>query len=256
MPVVKKKRKSSTGNPKKVDSVFIIMPFGGWFDVYYDDIYHKAIEKAELKPHRLDDSQLPVVLVQEMFQYTRNAKIILADLTGNNPNVCYELGLAHALNKPTILVTDSIENVPFDVSAFRVILYDKNVPDWGEKLKQKLRQSLEEIIIDPQKSLPSRLLATEVANEDQLESEKDARLRLIGASLGDIRHPSQSPSLSLRHQQPSRIGPEEAIVLLSHYLRAKKTNAYIISKLVSLGAPRHWILDRIGRRKKMKTSKK
>src|SRR3989339_809278 len=134
----RRKRKGSKGRPKKIDSVFIIMPFGEWFDSYYEDIYKKAVEKTNLNPHRLDDSPSPVVLVKEMFENTKSAKIILADLTGNNPNVCYELGLAHGLNKPTILITDSTANIPFDVSAFRVILYDKNVPDWGEKLKQNL----------------------------------------------------------------------------------------------------------------------
>lgn len=246
-----KQIKSNKTKETEKDRVFIIMPYGEWFDTYYEDIYRKSIEKAKLKPHRLDDSNLPVVLVQEMFENTRDAKIILADLTGNNANVCYELGLAHALNKPTILITDSIDNIPFDLSAFRVILYDKNVPDWGERLKQKLTQAFEEVIANPQKFLPSRLLATEVADENQSGSALNTyelarlqRLREIHNIDSHLHHERITPS-HLR----SIIGPGEASILLDHYIKLGKTNNYITSKLVTLGAPRSWVKSQLTRKK-------
>ena len=74
----------------------------------------------------------------DIWDYTQRAKILLADLTGKNANVFYELGLAHAAGKPVILVTGSIDDVPFDLRALRVIEYDKNAPDWGKVLKGKL----------------------------------------------------------------------------------------------------------------------
>src|SRR5690349_20368297 len=79
---------------------FAIMPFGGWFDDYYDDLYCPAIRAAGLEPKRADDLYRPSTIINDIWSYTQSAKIILADLTGKNPNVFYELGLAHALAKP------------------------------------------------------------------------------------------------------------------------------------------------------------
>jgi hypothetical protein len=96
----------STTDSKK-ESCFTIMPFGGYFDGYYKDIFRPAIKSAGLDPNRADDLYRPSAIVNDIWSYTKNAKIILADLTGKNPNVFYELGLAHALAKPAILVTES-----------------------------------------------------------------------------------------------------------------------------------------------------
>ncbi len=57
------------------------------------------------------------------------AQLIIADLTGGNPNVFYELGVAHALNRPVILLTQSIEELPFDLASYRVISYTTELGD-------------------------------------------------------------------------------------------------------------------------------
>ena len=75
---------------------FVIMPFGGWLDDYYETIYRPAIQAAGLEPHRADDLYRPSTIVNDIWAYTRRAKLLVADLTGKNPNVFYELGLAHA----------------------------------------------------------------------------------------------------------------------------------------------------------------
>jgi hypothetical protein len=86
------------------NTCFTIMPFGGWFDEYYTSIYKPAIISAGLHPCRADDWYRPSAIVNDIWAYTKSAKLILADLTGKNPNVFYELGLAHALAKPAILI--------------------------------------------------------------------------------------------------------------------------------------------------------
>lgn len=86
-----------------VETCFTIMPFGGWFDDYYESIYCPAIEAAGLKPCRADDLYRPSTIVTDIWSYTQTAKLVLADLSGKNPNVFYELGLAHALPSPRYL---------------------------------------------------------------------------------------------------------------------------------------------------------
>src|SRR5688500_9412198 len=128
------KRTKRTNVPVVSDNAdqtcFTIMPFGGWFDTYYTDIYVPAILEAGLTPHRADDLYRPSAIVHDIWDYTKQSRIVLADLTGKNPNVFYELGLAHALAKPAILVAQSMDDIPFDLRALRIILYDKNAPDW------------------------------------------------------------------------------------------------------------------------------
>jgi hypothetical protein len=62
------------------------------------------------------------------------AKVLVAELTERNPNVLYELGLAHALKKPVVLVSSTEKDVPFDLQHIRVIYYDVMDPFWGAKV--------------------------------------------------------------------------------------------------------------------------
>jgi len=54
----------------------------------------------------------------------QQSRLCIADLTGRNPNVLYELGIAQTLGKPCILLTQDINDVPFDIRQYRVIQYD------------------------------------------------------------------------------------------------------------------------------------
>ena len=66
------------------------------------------------------------------------AGVVIADVTGANPNVNYELGLCHALGVPTIIITKSIEDVPFDYRDRRCIVYDTDQALWEKQLVEKL----------------------------------------------------------------------------------------------------------------------
>ena len=85
---------------------------------------------------RADDIYRPGNVINDNWNLTKEAKIILADLTDRNSNVLYELGLAHALAKPAIIVTPDENLVPFDLRQLRLLIYDVNQPQWGNKLKK------------------------------------------------------------------------------------------------------------------------
>ena len=65
----------------------------------------------------------------------------------------YELGLAHALKKPVVLVASTEGDVPFDVRHIRVIYYDKDDPFWGEKLMKKIAENIESAINNPEEAI-------------------------------------------------------------------------------------------------------
>lgn len=155
------------------DTCFTIMPFGGWFDAYYTSIYKPAIEAVGLIPCRADDLYRPSAIVNDIWTYTKSSKLILADLTGKNPNVFYELGLAHALAKPAILIAESIEDVPFDLRALRVLEYDKNQPRWGDELKERITKAIQEVIASPIEAVLPTFLTVSTDSRPRSITEQD-----------------------------------------------------------------------------------
>lgn len=121
---------------------FVIMPFGEKFDSYWEQIYKPTIRDVGYNPKRVDDIYKPNDIMENIWDSINQATIILADLSGKNPNVFYELGLAHALAKPVILISPESEDIPFDIQSIRHIRYNKDDHDWGAKLTERLKNSL------------------------------------------------------------------------------------------------------------------
>jgi hypothetical protein len=72
---------------------------------------------------------------------------VIADSSGRNPNVFYELGLAHALEKPVVLITsDAIEEAPTDIRAFEFISYAQLSPN---AFLEKLDKALHSVVGNP-----------------------------------------------------------------------------------------------------------
>jgi hypothetical protein len=86
------------------------------------------------------------------------AKVLVAELTSRNPNVFYELGLAHALNKPVVLVSRTQDDVPFDLQHIRVIYYDVADPFWGQKLIEKVSENILSALQNPAEAIFARAL--------------------------------------------------------------------------------------------------
>jgi hypothetical protein len=131
-----------------------MMPFGQWMDAYYREIYVPAIREAGLEPVRADELFSTGSVIGQIWEQISRAKVLLADLTDKNANVFYELGLAHAANKPVIFTTGKLEDVPFDLRHLRVAVYDIRDPAWGKKLKATLAVYLKAAKADPGKSVP------------------------------------------------------------------------------------------------------
>ena len=84
--------------------------------------------------------------------------MLVAELTNKNPNVFYELGLAHALAKPVVLVSETESDNPFDIRHIRVIFYDKNDPSWGQKLIDKVAENILSALTNPEEALFQAML--------------------------------------------------------------------------------------------------
>lgn len=131
------------------NTCFVISPFGDAFDEYYEKIYKLAIGKAHLQPIRGDEVYNTGAIIDDIFSQIRNSAAVLCDVTGKNPNVNYELGVAHALQVPSIIVTQSISDVPFDYRHLRVIVYDRTKVDWAKELEAAIHRTLISVLSDP-----------------------------------------------------------------------------------------------------------
>jgi hypothetical protein len=141
------------------DTRFVMMPFADPIGGYYKSIYESAIGKSGLRPVRADDDIFATgKIIDQVWSGITAAKVLVAELTGRNPNVFYELGLAHALNKPVVLVSSNQADVPFDLQHIRVIYYDVRDPFWGEKLIAKVSENIVSALKNPGEALLKRVV--------------------------------------------------------------------------------------------------
>lgn len=153
-----KAKKTGPAQRKPEGTCFVLMPFKEPFDTYYSAIIEPAILAAKLDPLRGDSLFRPSPIMADVWQMIQHAKVLVAELTEKNANVFYELGLAHALGKPVILISETIDDVPFDLQPLRVILYNKSDPAWGVRLKTNLISSLDETLEDIARAVPPMFL--------------------------------------------------------------------------------------------------
>jgi hypothetical protein len=137
-----------------LDTCFVMMPFGAWFDRYYQEIYVPAIKEAGFEPVRADELFTTGSVVEQIWEQIEKAKLLLADLSGKNPNVFYELGLAHAAKKPVVFTASQVDDVPFDLRHLRVIIYEIREPEWSGRLKKSVTDYLRNAAKEPGKSIP------------------------------------------------------------------------------------------------------
>ena len=131
-----------------------MQPFAAPLGDYYEKIYRPAIEKAGLRPVRADaDIFATGKIMDQVWSGINAAKVLVAELTTRNPNVFYELGLAHAMKKPVVLVSAREEDVPFDLQHIRVIYYDMSDPFWGNKLIDKVAENILSAIQNPEEAV-------------------------------------------------------------------------------------------------------
>lgn len=105
--------------------VFVLMPFSElWSDRVWD-VVSSTVTKMGLRAERADNRHGPIV-TEDIWRGIVESRVVLADVTGSNPNVFYELGVAHTLGKDVVLQCQPLARLPFDTQGFRHIIYSDN----------------------------------------------------------------------------------------------------------------------------------
>src|SRR5262245_43027403 len=124
-----------------MEKCFVIQPFdGGVFDKRYEDVFAPAISEAGLDAYRVDQDPNVAVPIEDIENGIREARVCLADITLDNPNVWFELGFAFSAGKNVVLVCSSERTTkfPFDVQHRSIIRYTSESPRDFETLKKSI----------------------------------------------------------------------------------------------------------------------
>lgn len=135
-------RAAETTAPKPF--VFVLMPF----DCAFDDIYRFGIKGAAdavgAYAERVDEQVFSEGILDRVFNQISKADVIVADMTGRNPNVFYEVGYAHALGKVVLLLTQNADDIPFDLKHRQHTVYAGSIEALKGELQPKLTWALSE----------------------------------------------------------------------------------------------------------------
>lgn len=122
---------------------FVLMPFAEEFRIVYDTI-ERAL-KGLMVCNRADDLRIGKPILGRILLGIGTSELIIADLTGRNANVYYELGLAHTRTKNVLLLTQQMEDVPFDLQGFFCHKYSPHSQESLKKLSRIVKRAAEDV---------------------------------------------------------------------------------------------------------------
>lgn len=122
------------------NSCFYLGPFKDPFDTIYRDHIVPPLKYNGLTVSRADEIFSTDVVIEDVWKGIVTASFVVADVSGRNPNVMYEIGMAHTVGKPVLLLSQSADDLPFDLRHRRCIIYEYT-PRGCQKLEESLVQT-------------------------------------------------------------------------------------------------------------------
>ena len=186
--------------------IFVLMPF----DVQFDDTYtfgiKGAAEDVGAYAERIDEQIFTEGILERIFNQISKADVIVADMTGRNPNVFYEVGYAHALGKVVLLLTQNVDDIPFDLKHRPHIVYAGKIETLREKLTERLIWAINETSRKGKQNLLERFLISQSGVEIPLANTSDKIPILEQVRFGRIQDFFYLyPNFSVRNRSPETV---------------------------------------------------
>jgi len=131
---------------------FVISPIGAdgsdirrRADQILRHIITPAVTACGFEPMRSDQISEPGLITTQVIQHIIEDPLVIADLTGSNPNVFYELAIRHAIRKPLIQIIHKEEKIPFDVAGMRTVPVDHRDLDSVQEAKQEIERQVQAV---------------------------------------------------------------------------------------------------------------
>jgi hypothetical protein len=142
--LIKKNNISIESNGAKAH-VFVLMPFKETFFATYESIIKPVAQELGCHVKQANEIHKADIIVESIFTEIAQADFLIADASGRNPNVFYEIGYAHALGKKVIIIVQDPKDIPFDISRIRFIKYALDARNLlAETLREFIRETLKE----------------------------------------------------------------------------------------------------------------
>lgn len=127
-------------------SAFVVMQFSQPYQELYEDVIKRVVEdEFHLRAYHVGEVSGSGIILDDIVKGIAEAKVVIADITPTNENVYYELGYAHALKKPTILLAEKSKTIPFDIGSYRRLIYENTIGG-KRRLMEGLKKQLEAVL--------------------------------------------------------------------------------------------------------------
>jgi len=132
---------------------FVLMPFAAEYKDAYEFGIKLACADQNVVAERVDEQRFTDTMLQRIYRQIDASDFIIAEMSGKNPNVFYEVGYAHAKDKLCILITKSAADIPFDLKHHRHIVYDGTASDLKAKLEPEIAWAKSEAALKKSESV-------------------------------------------------------------------------------------------------------
>lgn len=117
---------------------FVCMPLNPSFNDIYELGIKTVVQESGFRCLRADEIHHNMGILRVVYDQIISAHIIIADMTGQNPNVYYEVGFAHGIGKEVVLLTQKMDDIPFDLRGFNHIMYEGKIMVLKDKLQKRI----------------------------------------------------------------------------------------------------------------------
>lgn len=129
----------------KRGTAFVLIPHTKEFDDIFNYVIKPAMEANDLFALKADNIYQPGNILSQVWHEIRSAEVLLADVSGHNPNVIFELGLCYGVQRCPIILTRDPQELPFNLRNLRYIHYE-NTTSGAQRLKEQLTSTISEFL--------------------------------------------------------------------------------------------------------------
>lgn len=194
----------------ELKSCFVISPIGDEntqvrhrSDQVLKHIIRPAAKEAGYNAKRADEIDKPGLITSQVIQCVISDPLVIADLTGMNPNVFYELAIRHAIRKPLVQLIQKGERIPFDVAATRTIHVDHQDLDSVDAAKKQIIAQIQELEASPEVTETPISVSMDLQILRQSDDPEDRSFAEIISELTDLKATTSKIEEQLENYDPS-----------------------------------------------------
>lgn len=229
MPRKKKTTTNLNSNNDGEKVAFVISPIGEpnsptrrRADQILNHVIEPVVSELGYKSVRADKISKPGVITSQIISHLLDDPLVIADLTGQNPNVFYELAVRHTVKKPIIQMIQEGERIPFDVSTTRTIQINHQDLDSVDKAKKELRRQIKAVEKDPTLVDSPISMAVDLQTLKQSSDPESKTLADLRTALQEINQMVKDIHYRMKIRKPKVIG--EVVDIEDYQVLFRKTS--------------------------------